>query len=151
MIKSQVQRIVREVATTQGATLTRDEKWGVFLNVCDGLYSDGRITLKQHDNWTSPFWTMITQENRDFVNFLFDKFLTETDTDMIDLHDDDTAGIDAFEFQQLELLWTTLSSTLMMLYNTLWVSLIYQEKKHISLPLPTCSLWATQWHLTFHL
>ena len=38
MIKSQVQRIVREVATTQGATLTRDEKWSVFLNVCDGLY-----------------------------------------------------------------------------------------------------------------
>ena len=55
MIKSQVQRIVREVATTQGATLTRDEKWSVFNQVCDGLYSDGRITLKQHDNWTSPF------------------------------------------------------------------------------------------------
>ena len=47
---------------------------------------------------------VITQENRDFVNFLFDKLLTETDTDMIDLHDDDTAGIDAFEFQQLSLL-----------------------------------------------
>jgi len=56
MIKSQVQRIVREVATTQGATLTRDEKWSVFNQVCDGLYRDGRITLKQHDNWTSPFW-----------------------------------------------------------------------------------------------
>ncbi len=47
---------------------------------------------------------MITQENRDFVNFLFDKLLTETDTDMIDLHDDDTAGIDAIELQQLSLL-----------------------------------------------
>ena len=47
---------------------------------------------------------MITQENRDFVNFLFDKLLTHTDTDMIDLHDDDTAGIDTFEFQQLSLL-----------------------------------------------
>ena len=48
---------------------------------------------------------MITQDDRDFVNFLFGKLLTETDTDMIDLHDDDTAGIDALEFEQLELLW----------------------------------------------
>ena len=45
---------------------------------------------------------MITQDDRDFVNFLFGKLLTETDTDMIDLHDDDTAGIDALEFEQLE-------------------------------------------------
>ncbi len=55
MIKSEVQRIVRKVATTQGATLTRDDKWFVFCKVCDGLYRDGHITLKQHDNWTSPF------------------------------------------------------------------------------------------------
>ena len=55
MIKSQVQRIVRDVAKTQGATLTREEKWSVFNQVCDGLYRDGHITLKQHDNWTSPF------------------------------------------------------------------------------------------------
>ena len=47
---------------------------------------------------------MITQQDRDFVNFLFDKLVTHTDTDMIDLHDDDTAGIDAFEFEQLSLL-----------------------------------------------
>jgi len=46
---------------------------------------------------------MITQDDRDFVNFLFGKLLTETDTDMIDLHDDDTAGIDALEFEQLTL------------------------------------------------
>ena len=45
---------------------------------------------------------MITQDDRDFVNFLFGKLLTETDTDMIDLHDDDTAGIDALEFEELE-------------------------------------------------
>lgn len=55
MIKSQVQRIVRETVERSGAPLTRDEKWGVFINVCDGLFRDGRITLKQHDNWTSPF------------------------------------------------------------------------------------------------
>ena len=56
MIKSQVQRIVREVAANHPMKLTRDEKWSVFTQVCDGLYRDGCITLKQHDNWTSPFW-----------------------------------------------------------------------------------------------
>jgi len=50
-----------------------------------------------------PKGMMITQDDRDFVNFLFGKLLTETDTDMIDLHDDDTAGIDALEFEQLTL------------------------------------------------
>ena len=43
------------------------------------------------------------QENKEFVNFLFDKLFENTDTDMIDLHDDDTAGIDALEFKQLEI------------------------------------------------
>ena len=47
---------------------------------------------------------MITQEDRDFVNFLFDKLFTETDTDMIDLHDDDTC-CDHIEFEQLSLFW----------------------------------------------
>ena len=45
---------------------------------------------------------MITQEDRDFVNFLFGKLLTETDTDMIDLHDDDSC-CDHLEFEQLAL------------------------------------------------
>jgi len=55
MTKTQVKRIVREVAASQGTSLDRDSKWFVFTQVCDGLYRDGRITLKQHDNWTSPF------------------------------------------------------------------------------------------------
>ena len=45
---------------------------------------------------------MITQENREFVNFLFDKLLIHTDTDMIDLQDDDTC-CDHVLFSQLEL------------------------------------------------
>ena len=45
---------------------------------------------------------MITQEDRDFVNFLFGKLLTETDTDMIDLQDDDSC-CDHIEFYQLAL------------------------------------------------
>ena len=45
---------------------------------------------------------MITQEDRDFVNFLFGKLVTETDTDMIDLQDDDSC-CDHLEFEQLSL------------------------------------------------
>ena len=41
--------------------------------------------------------------DHEFVSFLFDKLVSHVDTDMIDLSDDDTAGIDAILFQQLEL------------------------------------------------
>ena len=41
--------------------------------------------------------------NSEFVSFLFDKLIHHVDTDMIDLSDDDTAGIDALLFHQLEL------------------------------------------------
>tara|TARA_B100001094_G_C18142015_1_gene778446 strand:+ start:1316 stop:1453 length:138 start_codon:yes stop_codon:yes gene_type:complete len=41
--------------------------------------------------------------NEEFVSFLFDKLVSHVDTDMIDLNDDDTAGIDALMFQQLEI------------------------------------------------
>ncbi len=46
---------------------------------------------------------MITQENREFVNFLFDKLVSHVDTDMIDLHDDDSC-CDHLKFKQLELI-----------------------------------------------
>lgn len=46
---------------------------------------------------------MITQENREFVNFLFDKLITHTDTDMLDLHESDSCD-DHIQFQQLSLL-----------------------------------------------
>lgn len=39
--------------------------------------------------------------DKEFVSFLFNELLTQVDTEMIDLHDDDTAGIDALEFEQL--------------------------------------------------
>ena len=38
----------------------------------------------------------------EFVNFLFDKLITHTDTDMIDLGDDDTT-CDHLTFEQLTL------------------------------------------------
>ena len=46
---------------------------------------------------------MITQENREFVDFLFGKLTKHTDTDMIDLRDDDSCD-DHLQFAQLELL-----------------------------------------------
>ena len=57
MFKSQIQRIVRDTVIGQSASLTREEKWNVFNLVCDRLYSEGRITLKQHESLTSPFWS----------------------------------------------------------------------------------------------
>ena len=40
------------------------------------------------------------QNNKEFVNDLFDKLFKHTDTDMIDLHDDDSC-CDHLEFEQL--------------------------------------------------
>ena len=46
---------------------------------------------------------MITQEDRDFVNMLFDNMIKHVDMDMVDLHDEDTAGIEAVQLPLLEL------------------------------------------------
>jgi len=40
--------------------------------------------------------------NKEFVDFLFDKLVTHVDTDMIDLHDDDSC-CDHIVFEQLTL------------------------------------------------
>ena len=54
---------------------------------------------------------MITQQDREFVDFLFGKLTKHVDMEMVDLHDDDTAGIDMLEFDQLTLLdWPCLPS-----------------------------------------
>jgi len=45
---------------------------------------------------------MISQENREFVNFLFDKLVKNVDTEMIDLQDDDSC-CDHLNLQQQEL------------------------------------------------
>ena len=47
---------------------------------------------------------MITQQDREFVDFLFGKLTKHVDMEMVDLHDDDTAGIDMLEFDQLTLI-----------------------------------------------
>ena len=45
---------------------------------------------------------MISDENREFVNFLFDQLFSHTDADMIDLQDDDSC-CDHVHFHRLEL------------------------------------------------
>jgi len=47
-----------------------------------------------------PMFSEMT--DKEFVNFLFDKLLTHTDTDMIDLHDSDSCD-DHLQFNQLSL------------------------------------------------
>ena len=34
-------------------TLTREEKFQVFVNVCDNMLADGRITKANHTRWTN--------------------------------------------------------------------------------------------------
>jgi hypothetical protein len=53
--KAHVQRVVRETVKGQDEILTREEQWQVFLNVCDNLLKEGRITKKQHTGWAYPF------------------------------------------------------------------------------------------------
>ena len=45
---------------------------------------------------------MFTKEDHEFIDFLFGKLITQTDTDMIDLQDDDSC-CDHLEFKQLEI------------------------------------------------
>ena len=47
---------------------------------------------------------MFSKEDIEFVDFLFGKLLTHTDTDMIDLQDDDSCD-DHIQFNQLSLFW----------------------------------------------
>ena len=43
---------------------------------------------------------MFTQEDHEFIDFLFDKLTSLTDTEMIDLQDDDSCD-DHLQFEQL--------------------------------------------------
>ena len=55
MTKTQVMRVVRDVATEKKANLSREEKQAVFNKVVDGLYQAGRISRKQMISWTHAF------------------------------------------------------------------------------------------------
>ena len=53
--KVQVQNVVRQTVNDCGEKLNREQKWQVFINVCDNLLNEGRITTAQHSRWTLPF------------------------------------------------------------------------------------------------
>ena len=55
MITSKAQ-MLRVIATcAQADVLTREEKFQVFVNVCDNMLAEGRITKANHTRWTNIF------------------------------------------------------------------------------------------------
>jgi len=53
MLKTNVLKVIGE--TSKDISLTREEKFQVFCNVCDNLLKEGRITPTQHRSWTNVF------------------------------------------------------------------------------------------------
>lgn len=55
MITSKKQ-MLKVIATTAAPhNLTREEKFQVFVNVCDNMLAEGRITPAKHKQWTEIF------------------------------------------------------------------------------------------------
>ena len=55
MITSKAQ-LLNVMSECDGAdTLTREEKFQVFVKVCDNMLKDGRITKANHTRWTNIF------------------------------------------------------------------------------------------------
>ena len=53
MIRSKAQ-MLRVMKNCIGAdTLSREEKFQVFVNVCDNMLNEGRITKANHKRWTN--------------------------------------------------------------------------------------------------
>ena len=53
MITSKAQ-MLNVMKNCSGAdTLTREEKFQVFVNVCDNMLKEGRITKANHTRWTN--------------------------------------------------------------------------------------------------
>ena len=42
-------------STSEDFDLTREQKFQVFLNVCDNMLKEGRISKAQHQSWTNIF------------------------------------------------------------------------------------------------
>jgi hypothetical protein len=53
MLKSNLIKVIGE--TSKGIELTREEKFQVFINVCDNMLKEGRISKAQHQSWTNIF------------------------------------------------------------------------------------------------
>jgi len=53
--KAMIKRTVKQTCQESGFVPDRDQKFSMFCHVCDNLYNDGKITLKQHTTWTNFF------------------------------------------------------------------------------------------------
>ena len=53
MTKAQILKVVKTTAVPY--CLTREEKFQVFVNVCDNMLAEGRITKANHTRWTNVF------------------------------------------------------------------------------------------------
>ena len=53
MITSKAQMIKVRSQCDGADTLTREEKFQVFVRVCDNMLEDGRITKANHTKWTN--------------------------------------------------------------------------------------------------
>ena len=52
MIKSKAQ-MINVMKKCEGAdTLTREEKFQVFVNVCDNMLKEGKLSKANHKRWT---------------------------------------------------------------------------------------------------
>ncbi len=55
MIRSKA-KMLRVMKNCDGAdTLTREQKFEVFVRVCDNMLAEGRITKTNHTRWTNIF------------------------------------------------------------------------------------------------
>jgi len=77
MISSKSQ-MLKVIATTAASySLTREEKFQVFVNVCDNMLAEGRITKANHTRWTHIFWITMNYTLKDHlqrVNELIEKY-----------------------------------------------------------------------------
>ena len=51
--KTQMLRVIKTAVL--GHALTREEKFKVFVNVCDNMLAEGRITKANHERWINVF------------------------------------------------------------------------------------------------
>ena len=51
--KAQILKVIKTTAVPH--CLTREEKFQVFVNVCDNMLAEGRITKANHTKWTNVF------------------------------------------------------------------------------------------------
>ena len=49
--KAQVLKVIKECCT--GSALNKTEKFQVFVNVCDNMLKEGRLSKENHTRWTN--------------------------------------------------------------------------------------------------